>query len=175
MMENTSPRTSSSDEQALRHVLEVTRQLAGPMELPDMLARVTSAAKAVLAADRSSLFLYDPAANELYTTIADGTRQIRLSMNTGIAGQCGSTRQIINVPDCYSDPRFNPEVDRRTGYRTQSLIAVPLLGLEDELVGVMQLLNAAHGSFDDRDERIAQAFASQAAVAIQRSMLLEER
>jgi sigma-B regulation protein RsbU (phosphoserine phosphatase) len=164
-----------SDEQALRQILDVTRQLAAPIDLATMLQHVMTAAKAVLSADRGSVFLYDEANRELYTTIADGTRGIRIGIDKGIAGECARTRTIINVPDCYSDPRFNQEVDRRTGYRTNNLITVPLIGLEDKLVGVMQLLNAAKGLFDARDERIADALASQAAVAIQRSMLMEER
>lgn len=164
-----------TDEEALRQVLEVTRQLAAPTDLREMLAKVMAAAKAVLSADRSSLFLYDQTADELYTTIADGTKEIRLSTSTGLAGECARKRKIINVADCYADARFNQKVDKQTGYRTRCLITVPLVGLDDELVGVMQLLNAARGLFNQRDEGIAEALASQAAVAIQRAMLMEER
>lgn len=164
-----------TDEQALRQVLEVTRQLAASTDLSTMLGQVMTAAKRVLSADRSSLFLYDPATDELYTTIADGTREIRLKPGTGLAGECARKREIINVADCYADARFNQAVDKQTGYRTNCLITIPLIGLEDKLVGVMQLLNASKGLFDLRDEGIAEALASQAAVALQRAMLLEER
>lgn len=163
------------DEQALLRVLDVTRQLAQPLDLTTMLQRVVEVAREVLKADRGSLFLYDEAADELYTTVAEGTKEIRISTATGIAGECARSRALVNVPDCYADRRFNQAVDRQTGYRTRCLLAVPLIGLDDRLVGVMQLLNAAAGRFDAHDQRMAQAFASQAAVAIQRSVLLEER
>lgn len=156
-------------------ILEVARQLAGPFELATLLTQLIDAGREVLGADRGSVFLYDPTTRELYSTVATGAKEIRFTIDKGIAGEAARTRQTICVADCYADPRFNPEVDRRTGYRTQCLIAVPLIGLDDELVGVLQLINPAKGRFDPFDEKIAQALASQAAVAIQRVRLIEER
>ena len=128
-----------------------------------------------MCADRGTVFLYDPEPCELFLKVATGLGELRFSIDKGIAGQCARERQIVNVPDCYADERFNQEIDRKTGYRTNCLIAVPLVGLDDELVGVMQMLNSANGSFDNRDELIAEALASQAAVAIQRARLIDER
>ena len=159
---------------AVERILEVTRRLATPFDLTTLLGEVIDAARAILHADRGSVFLYEPATDELVTTVATGAGTLRFPATRGIAGECAQTRQVINVPDCYADPRFNPEGDRITGYRTRSLLAVPLIGHDDSLVGVMQVLNKREGVFDEEDQRVAEALAAQCAVALQRMRLLQE-
>lgn len=157
-------------------LLDVARQLGAPCDLSEMLETVINVARDVLQADRGTVFLFDEPARELYLKVATGLKELRFSIDgQGIAHECARTQKIINVPDCYADDRFNQAFDKQTGYRTRCLIAVPLIGLEDELVGVMQVLNKEDGVFDESDNEIAAALASQAAVAIQRSMLIDER
>ena len=162
------------DAAMLLRVLDVARKLAAPHELKELLELVIEVGREVLTADRGSVFLYDAEQRELYSTVATGEKEIRFSVDFGIAGECARTQTIINVPDCYADPRFNREIDKQTGYRTRCSLTVPLIGLKDELVGVTQLLNPSKPAFDESDERIAEVLASQAAVAIQRARLLEE-
>jgi len=88
-------------------------------------------------------------------------------------GECLENRQIINVEDAYNDPRFSTTIDNSTGYRTRSILSIPLLGREGEPVGVMQLLNKKGGVFDSNDEMAATSLAAQCAVALQRSQLTE--
>ena len=156
-------------------MLEVARQLSQPFDLQDLLSQIIDAGREILHADRGSVFLYDSKRKELYTVVAHGVKEIRFSIEKGIAGECARTRKVVNVPDCYADPRFNQEIDRKTGYRTRCLITVPLVGIDDELVGVMQLLNNESGRFDLQDESMAELIASQAASAIQRVKLQEDR
>jgi len=161
-------------DEALERILEVTRQLARPLDLNTMLERVIDAGLTVLSADRGSVFLYDADTDELFTTIATGTGQLRIPAGRGIVGECARTRGVINVPDCYADARFNRDIDRQTGYRTRCLLTVPLIGYDDLLVGVLQVLNKTDGVFDGEDERIATALAAQCAVALQRARMLKE-
>jgi phosphoserine phosphatase len=105
--------------------------------------------------------------------VGTGVDSIRVPADRGIVGECAQTREIINVPDAYADPRFNPEVDRRTGYHTRCLLTVPLVGHDESLVGVLQLLNKRGGTFDKRDERIGEALGAQCAVALQRARWIE--
>lgn len=165
----------SEDNDLMQKVLETARHLAGPYELNEMLGQIIDAGRSVLSADRGTVFLFDEDARELYLEIGTGLEELRFSIDKGIAGECARTRKIINVKDCYQDHRFNQEVDRQTGYKTNTLLAVPLVGLEDKLVGVLQMLNASKGHFEKKDEQLADAFGSHAAVAIQRAVLLEER
>jgi phosphoserine phosphatase len=167
-------RTTSVQAEALERILAVTRRLAAPFELETMLSEVVEAARAVLRAERGTVFLYDPVTRELFSKVATGTGEIRFPADRGIAGECAQSRLLVNVPDCYADARFNPEVDRRTGYRTRCLLTVPLVGHDDSLVGVLQVLNKEGGVFTAEDEGVATALAAQCAVALQRVRLLED-
>ena len=154
-------------------ILGVTSKLAAPFDLRTMLSEVVSAAKQVLQADGGSVWLYDAATDELILEVATGIEPLRVPAGTGIVGACARDRRLINVPDCYADPRFNPEVDRRSGYRTRCMLTLPLVDHKDVLVGVMQVLNKADGSFDGDDETLAIALAAQCAVALQRVRMTE--
>jgi len=152
----------------LQAILAVTRSLAAPFDLLTMLGEVINAAKQVLHADRASVWLYDADADELVLEVATGIKPIRIPAGAGLAGSCARGRRIINVPDCYADPRFDPSVDRNSGYRTRCMLTLPLIDHKDMLVGVMQVLNKVGGSFDRDDEALATALAAQCAVALQR-------
>ncbi len=153
----------------------MTRQIGAPADLNELLSQVIDAGRHLLHADRGTVFLYDKQTDELYSTVATGTQEIRFPANKGIAGETAQLRRIVNVPDCYNDERFNADVDRKTGYRTRCLLTVPLVGYDDALVGVLQLLNKTGDCpFDERDEQLAMALAAQCAVVLQRALLWEE-
>lgn len=154
-------------------ILDVTRALAAPFDLLTMLATVTAAARQVLRAERSSVWLHDAAADELVLEVADDIRHVRVRVGTGLVGACARDRAAINVPDCYADPRFDPAVDRRSGFRTRCSLTLPLVDHEGGLVGVMQVLNKHDGVFDAADEALAVALAAQCAVALARVRMTE--
>ena len=157
----------------LHRILKVTQALASPFDLTTMLAEVVNAAKQVLGAERGSVWLYDDATDELVLKVATGLDSIRLPAGKGLVGLCARTKEIVNVPDCYADPRFDPEVDKATGYHTRCLLTLPLVDHKGALVGVLQVLNKAEGSFDADDEALALALAAQCAVALQRVRMTE--
>jgi len=163
-----SPSQRQLSVQDMEAILAVTAKLAAPFDLMSMLSEVVAAAKQVLQADRGSVWLYDAAADQLVLEIATGIAPVRVPASTGLAGACARTRRIINVPDCYADPRFNPDVDRQSNYRTRCMLTLPLVDHKDVLVGVMQVLNKADGVFDESDEALAMVLAAQCAVALQR-------
>ena len=149
-------------------ILEITRRLAAPFELDAMLTEVTGAARQVLKAERCSVWLRDAAGADLVLKVASDIRDVRIAVGTGLVGTCARNREIINVPDCYADPRFDPQVDRNSGFRTRCSLTLPLIDHRDGLVGVMQVLNRIDGVFDSVDEPLAAALAAQCAVALQR-------
>ncbi|MFH0983481.1 MAG: GAF domain-containing SpoIIE family protein phosphatase [Planctomycetota bacterium] len=155
-------------------LLEVSKHLGSTIELVPLLQRVEQAALEVLDCERASVFLYDPAADELYSKVATGARDIRFSAKLGIAGDTVAQRSIVNVPEAYADPRFNCAIDRQTGYQTRTILSVPLTGYDGTIVGVLQALNKRGEAFDGRDEEKGSILGSLAGVAIQRQMLLEE-
>ncbi len=157
----------------LEPILAVSAKLAAPFDLATMLAEVAAAAKQVLQAERCTVWLYDPETDELELRVSEDIATLRIPAGTGIVGTCARTRRLINVPDCYADPRFDPAVDKRSGYRTRCMLTLPLIDHKDVLVGAMQVLNKTAGVFDSTDERIALVLAAQAAVALQRVRMTE--
>jgi len=157
----------------LEPVLAVAAKLAAPFDLKTMLREVVNAAKQVLSADRGSVWLYDAETDELVLEIATGIEPVRVPSGSGLVGSCARSRQIINVPDCYADSRFDREVDKRSGYRTRCMLTLPLVDHHGVLVGVMQVLNKSEGVFEPDDEALATVLAAQCAVALQRARMTE--
>ncbi|MCK4658844.1 MAG: SpoIIE family protein phosphatase [Phycisphaerae bacterium] len=158
----------------LTALLEVSKHLGSTTELVPLLRRVETATLEVLNCERATVFLYDAASDVLYSKVATAESEIRFSAKLGVAGDTVRSRSIENVPEAYADPRFNPEIDKKTGYRTRSILAIPLTGYSGEIVGVLQSLNKRGGVFDRRDEEAGMILGSLAGVAIQRQMLLDE-
>lgn len=158
----------------LRRVLEVTRNLAAPFDLNTLLYTVVDAAKDLLDAEGGTVWQYHADRNELEMRVARGLDPIRIPADRGIVGECVRSRLPINVPDCYADSRFNRDVDRATGKRTRCMLTLPLVGYDDQLVGVLQLVNRHEGVFDADDEALAGALAAQCAVALQRVQMTEQ-
>jgi phosphoserine phosphatase len=158
----------------LRALLEVSRQLGGGDDLLTLLRTIETAALQVLDCERVSIFLHDAENDELYSSVATGQDGIRFPANRGIAGEAFRKQAPVNVPDAYADPRFNPEVDRKTGFRTRSLLTTPLLGIDQQPVGVIQVLNKLGGPFGAWDEELVRSLGAQAGVALQRQMLMSE-
>jgi len=117
--------------------------------LEEMLSSITFKTGELLNADRTSIFLLDEEKNELYSIIAkgegqQGTVEIRIPADKGIAGEVATFKRLVNIPyDFYDDPRsaFAQIQDKKNGYRTYTMLALPLLDEEGSLVAVVQLIN----------------------------------
>ncbi len=157
----------------LQAVLEVSRNLAATTELTPLLRTVEQAALRVLECERATVLLYDRERNELFSRMATGVEALRFPADRGIAGEVVRTGEVINVPDAYADPRFNPDIDRQTGFRTRNMITFPLKGFDGTIVGVLQVLNKHTGSFDPWDDELVRTFGAQVGVAVQRQLLLD--
>ncbi len=165
--------TPEKQVQDLQTVLEVSRELGATIELAPLLRKVEQAALKVLECERATVFLYDTERHELVSRVATGVDEIRFSADNGIAGEVVRTGEIIHVPDAYADARFNPEIDRRTGFRTRNMVTFPLLGIDKSIVGVLQVLNKHDGHFDPWDHDLVESFGAQVGVAVQRQLLME--
>ena len=157
-------------------VLAVMERLAGSANLEDVLKAIIDSMRTCLHADRASVFQFDPKSKELFISQGHGLAEIRFPITQGLAGEAARTLGMVSVPDCYADPRFNPAIDKKTGYHTRNMLTIPLVSADGGLQGVAQVLNkdSQHGDcFDLQDEQVARALASQAAVAIRRAKLIE--
>jgi adenylate cyclase len=165
---------------AARHqesrIFEVTHAISSELNLNRLLERIVSVTTEILTAERSTLFLYDAATHELWSRVAEGmgSGEIRFPADNGLAGACLNAGETINIPEAYSDLRFNREVDRKTGFKTRTILCVPVLSRKGEKMGVMQVLNRRKGPFTRQDENLLQAFAAQTSIALENARLFEE-
>ena len=157
-------------------ILEVTQAVSSELNIDRLLRKIIGIATDLLDAERSTLFLHDALTDELWSRVAEGLaeREIRIPSRLGIAGQVFTTRSPVNIPDAYADPRFNPEVDRKTGYRTRTILCVPVLNKHGLPIGVVQVLNRRGGPFRVRDQRRLEMLAAQSAIALDNARLFRE-
>ncbi|WNG52923.1 GAF domain-containing protein [Archangium minus] len=160
----------------LTSILDVTKAMSAERDLDLLLPLILYEASKVVEADRCSLFVLDRERNELWSKVAQGSKsEIRLPVGNGIAGQVAQTGEVINLPDAYADERFNRTFDNLSGYRTQSVLCVPMRDANGEVTGVIQALNKLSGHpFDSEDEELLLALGAQAAGAIENALLHEE-
>lgn len=157
-------------------LLEVANSLTSRLDLGVLMQDIMARTSEMLDADRSSLFLIDRATGALYSRIAQGlgVEEIRIPRGVGIAGHVAATLEPLNLADAYDHPLFNRETDLHTGYRTRSLLCVPIVNVHSAVIGVTQVMNKKSRSmFDGTDEALLRAISAQAAIALENAQLYE--
>ena len=154
---------------SIRNLIDLSHIQKFRLGIEGLIERVVLTASKVLNAERATLFLVDTVAGELWSKVAEGEthRDIRIPIGSGIAGWVVRHDQIANIKDAYRDPRFNPQVDKLTGFRTNSILCGPVKNLEGEIVGVIQVINKQSGSFDEQDKDLFKAFAYQTGISVE--------
>jgi adenylate cyclase len=160
-------------ESKLRFLMEATKALASTLDLGELLGRILDVAKSQAGAERGTLFLVDEKREEIWSLIAHGIekREIRLPLGRGIAGHVAKSGEILNIPDAYSDPRFDRDVDARTGYRTRNLLCLPIRNKHDKIIAALQLLNKQSGPFTAEDIDFLLAISDHVALALENAQL----
>ena len=171
------PQDPDEQNRKLQSLLELGQLISSDLQVEYLLYQIAQKATALMKADRGSIFLHDPARDELWTTVALGIegRIIRLSAKEGIAGFVFQSAATLNLRDAYEDPRFNKQIDLDTGYRTRSILCLPIFTRDRHILGVIQLLNAIEGIFTDEDEVFLRTFANHAAVFLEMAQLQKAR
>ncbi|HEX4621329.1 MAG TPA: sigma-54-dependent Fis family transcriptional regulator [Myxococcaceae bacterium] len=158
-------------------LLSVGSWVGREVNLDELLQAVVDRVAAAMQADRGTLYLLDPARQELFSQAAHlpELSQIRLKLGQGVAGHVAQEGKPVKVPDSRQDARFFPDIDKITGYRTTSLLAVPVRDAKDRVFGVLQVLNRRGGGpFADEDERRLSEIASQVGRALEKTSLYLE-
>lgn len=158
------------ERERVRVLREVGLLLDSTVPHDELLRRILAAAARVTEAERATLYLIDDAGTTLtsYATEGGNTERIVLALGEGIAGTAALERRSVFTADAYVDPRFERTWDQRTGFRTRSVLASPMLTPDQRVVGVLQVLNRrGQNAFDNDDVAMLEALAAQAAVAIE--------
>ena len=170
-----SPQDLAGRVEKLTSILDVAKAMAAARDLDLLLPLIIHEAAKVVDADRCTLFVLDRERNELWSKVAQGAaREIRVQLGHGIAGSVAETGEVINIQDAYADPRFNRQIDAATGYRTRTILAVPMRDAQGEVTGVLQALNKKAGTFTDEDVELLLALGGQASGAIENALLHDE-
>jgi K+-sensing histidine kinase KdpD len=160
----------------LQQLMEASKVINSTLDLDKLLGLILKAASSSLGADRGTVYLVDDLKGELWSKVAQGDKmaEIRLPIGKGIAGHVAKTGDTINIPDAYADDRFNPEVDKQTGYRTRNMLCMPMKNKDGKIIGVFQLLNKREGAFDVEDEQFIDALSASASVAVENARVAQE-
>src|SRR5437667_4185134 len=178
-----------SEAQQLETLLELQRDVAVEANIDRVLERIAATAKAMLDADRATLYVVDQGRNEIWSRVltegevpegVEPVREIRLPLDgRSLAAEVARTGHVLRIDDPYDDPRFDPSVDARTGYRTRSILVVPVDARDRRRLGVLQVVNRREGTFNAQDEQVGEGLAAAAGVVLEylelHRQLAEER
>lgn len=163
-------------EARLEGLIEVSRLLVSELEVGRLLRAITESAARVAGAETASLLLIDPITHELYFDVALGLppelTNLRLPQGKGVAGWVAANSKSLVIPDARGDPRWDSRMDKLSGFVTRSILAVPMR-TQDRVTGVIEVINKSAGDFSPDDVRLLEAFAAQAAVALENARLVE--
>ncbi len=158
-------------------LVKIGRSITAQTDINVLLRVIAEETKVAMQADRCTVFLLDKKTNELWSKIALGldSEEIRFPADKGLAGYVVRTGESINITDAYNDPRFNPDVDKATGYTTKTILCMPIKNNNQEIIGAFQVLNKVNGVFTKSDEDLLVAIGGSASIALENAQLFEQQ
>ncbi len=177
LISDISSRASGSKDPFLA-LLRIGRSIAAETDLDKLITIIAGETQKALSADRCTVFLYDKEKQELWSKIAMGmgSQEIRFPVDKGLAGHVALTGETINIKEAYKDPRFNKEIDKKTGYTTKTILCMPMRNLNHEIVGVFQVLNKfGNEYFSAEDEDLLIAIGSSTGIALENARLFKKQ
>ena len=160
----------------LSSIIEATKKLNSTLDLGELIHIILQIATRQTGAERGTVFLVDSERNEIWSLVGIGLEQqvIRLPAERGIAGWVAREGSAVRLENAYNDARFEPDIDRKLGFKTRQLLCLPIRNEAGAIIGVLQLLNKAEG-FTDEDEAFLDALSAHVALALEKAQLHRER
>ena len=158
-------------------LVKIGRSISAVTDIDILLKVIAEETKIAIQADRCTVFMFDKEKNELWSKVALGldSQEIRFPADKGLAGYVVKTGEPLNIPDAYSDPRFNPDIDKETGYTTKTILCMPIKNNNKEIIGAFQVLNKLCGVFTKGDEDLLAAIGGSASIALENAQLFEQQ
>jgi K+-sensing histidine kinase KdpD len=159
----------------LHRLIEASKIVNSSIDLDTLLRLILETSTRTVGADRGTVYLIDSTKNELWSKVLQGSAmvEIRLPPGKGIAGYVAASGETVNLENAYGDPRFNPEVDKISGYHTMTMLCMPMKNREGTIIGVFQLLNKNDGLFTQEDEEFIEALSVHAAIAVENAQIAQ--
>ncbi len=164
----------------LKECFRISGLINSSLQLDQVLENIMTTSRSILNADACSLMLVDEKSGELVFEVAQGPVAnklkggMRIKRGQGIAGSVYDTGEPLLIENAYEDSRFNKEFDRMTGYRTQTILCVPLK-IKERVIGVSQVINKLDGSsFNGEDKETLSLLCANAAIAVENARLHDE-
>jgi phosphoserine phosphatase RsbU/P len=157
-------------------IVEAAKIVNSTLDLDHLLSVILETALRIVDGDRGTVYLVDRKKRELWSKVLKGKEmvEIRLPLQTGIAGFVASTGEVVNIRNAYDDPRFNAAFDRQSGYVTRTVLCMPMRNKDGAIIGVFQLLNKRSGEFTQDDVDFIDALSVHASLAIENARLYDQ-
>jgi sigma-B regulation protein RsbU (phosphoserine phosphatase) len=157
----------------LRTIVEASKLINSSIEADSLFNSILTVAMNQLGVERGTLYFVDEFSQEIWSKVAEGldVREIRLPMGRGLAGTVAASGEPLILHDAYADARFDPSTDQATGFRTRSMLCVPIRNRTRRVVGVLQLINKQVGSFGELDLEFLDAMSDHMAIAMENATL----
>lgn len=158
-------------------LVKIGRSITAVTDINILLKVIAEETRIAIQADRCTVFLLDKEKNELWSKVALGmdSQEIRFPADKGLAGYVVKTGEPLNIPDAYNDDRFNPDIDKKTGYKTKTILCMPIKNNNQEIIGAFQVLNKLDGVFTKGDEDLLIAIGGSASIALENAQLFEQQ
>jgi len=161
-------------EDRLETLLRLGKTISRESDLDKLLTSISEVATEIVGADRCSIFLYDKRAGEAWSRVAHGVQELRFPADRGLVGAAIQSREMQIAADAYNDVRFYDGVDEATGYRTESLLALPVFDKRGEVLGVVELLNKRRGFFSNLDAELMVLLGNYVGAALENALLYKK-
>ncbi len=162
--------TAPGEAEQLEALLQLQQELALEEDIDRVLQAIADTATRILDADRATLYVINAERNEIWSRVLTESevREIRLPLDgRSLAAEVARAGTLLRIDDPYSDPRFDASVDARTGYRTRSILVVPIDSRVGSRLGVLQAVNHRDGPFPPGVDRLARSLAASAGIALE--------
>ena len=169
--------TISAQKDPLVALVKIGQAVGAEKNIKKLIQTIAEETKFAMKADRCTVFLYDKSTDEIYSLVALGlgSGELRLPANKGLVGASIKSGETINIKEAYEDSRFNRDVDLSTGYRTKTILCMPIKNINNEIIGAFQVLNKNDGYFTREDEDLLVAIASSAGISLENAQLFEKQ
>ncbi|XP_047729275.1 dual 3',5'-cyclic-AMP and -GMP phosphodiesterase 11A isoform X2 [Prionailurus viverrinus] len=170
--------------------LELVKDISNDLDLTSLSYKILIFVCLMVDADRCSLFLVEGAAAGKKSLVSkffdvhagtpllpcsstENSNEVQVPWGKGIIGYVGEHGETVNIPDAYQDRRFNDEIDKLTGYKTKSLLCMPIRSSDGEIIGVAQAINKIPegAPFTEDDEKVMQMYLPFCGIAISNAQL----